>query len=50
MNNPVAKGVINSRNQQIDEAGSLKFTDLHDVRQDIAIQQRQAAVNKIKGR
>tara|TARA_Y100000592_G_scaffold28733_1_gene45762 strand:+ start:26833 stop:27870 length:1038 start_codon:yes stop_codon:yes gene_type:complete len=50
MNNPVAKSVINSRNQQIDEAGSLKFTDLHDVRQDIAIQQRQAAVNKIKGR
>ncbi len=50
MNDPVAKGTINRRNQQIDNAkGQVKFTDLQDVKQDIAMQSRQAVVSKVKG-
>lgn len=50
MNDAHGKGIIASRNKQIDEAGSLKFTELNDVRQDMAIQARQASMSKIKGK
>lgn len=50
MNNVHAKNIIKTRDAQIKEAGNLKFTDLADVRQDIATQARQSAIQKIKGR
>lgn len=50
MNTPQVKNIIQNRNQQIQESGSLKFTELIDVKQDIAMQARTSAIQKIKGR
>ena len=50
MNDPLARGTINRRNHQIDNSeGNVKFTELHDVKQDISMQARQAMVSKVKG-
>jgi len=50
MNDPLSRGTINRRNAQIDASeGQIKFTELQDVKQDMAMQGRQAAVSKIKG-
>lgn len=50
MNTQHAKNIIQNRNQQIEQAGSLKFTELIDVKQDMAMQARTSAIQKIKGR
>jgi len=50
MNTAQGNAIIQARNQQIDQAGSLKFTDLADVRQDIAMQAASSAIGKIKGK
>lgn len=49
MNDVHTKNIINERNQQIDAKGTVKHTDLADVRQGIAMQARQQAISKIKG-
>lgn len=50
MNDPLSRGVINRRNAQIDNSsGQVKFTELQDVKQDMAMQARQATLSKIKG-
>lgn len=50
MNDPLSRGTINRRNAQIDNSdGQVKFTELQDVKQDIAMQARQAVVSKVKG-
>lgn len=50
MNTTVGKGIIESRNAQIDEAGTIKHTHLSDVKQDIAAQRTQQTLQKIRGR
>lgn len=50
MNTAHTKNIIESRNKQISEAGSLKFTELSDVKQDMLLQSRSASIQKIKGR
>ena len=49
LNDPVSRGVVKSRQQHIQEAGEVKFTDFADVKQDIAMQQRQSYIQKVKG-
>ena len=49
LNDPVSRGVVKSRQQHIQEAGEVKFTDFADVKQDIARQQRQSYIQKVKG-
>lgn len=50
MNDPLARGTINRRNTQIDNSsGQVKFTELQDVKQDMAMQARQATLSKVKG-
>ena len=49
LNDPISRGTIKSRQQQIQDAGDLKFTELTDVKQDIAIQQHQSFAQKFKG-
>ena len=50
MNDPLARGTINRRNAQIDNSsGQVKFTELQDVKQDMAMQARQATLSKVKG-
>ena len=49
LNDPLSRGTIRARQQQIQEAGELKFTELSDVKQDIAIQQHQSLAQKFKG-
>lgn len=50
MNTTVGKSIINARNEQIKQAGSLNFTELIDVRQDLVTQAHQGAIQKIKGK
>lgn len=50
MNDVHGKNIINSRNQQIQQEGSLKFTKLHDVKQDIITQARQESIKQTRGR
>jgi len=50
LNNPIARNIIKQRNEQIRNSGNIKYTDLADIRQDIAIQSHQQAFNNIKGR
>jgi len=51
LNDPMARNTIRARDQQIRSAeGQIKFTDLNDVRQDIATQSHQTAIKSIKGR
>ena len=50
MNDPLSRGTINRRNAQIDNSsGQVKFTELQDVQQDMAMQARQATLSKVKG-
>jgi hypothetical protein len=49
MNSIHAKNIINSRNEQIKKQGTVGHSNLVDVRQDIAMQARQQAINTIKG-
>tara|TARA_R100000951_G_scaffold88649_1_gene76708 strand:- start:4480 stop:5529 length:1050 start_codon:yes stop_codon:yes gene_type:complete len=50
MNDPISRGTINRRNAQIDNSeGQVKFTELQDVKQDMALQSRQATLSKVKG-
>ena len=49
LNDPVSRGVVKSRQQHIQEAGEVKFTDFADVKQDIAMQQRKSYIQKVKG-
>jgi hypothetical protein len=50
MNDNMGKSIINTRNRQIKEAGSLNFTELMDIRQDMATQAHQGAIQKIRGK
>lgn len=50
MNTAHAKNIINNRNSQIEKEGSVKLTELTDIKQDITTQARQAAIQKVKGR
>ena len=52
LNNPWSKKIVRERNQQISAAGKkgLKFTDLHDVKQDYQIEARKHAVKHMKRR
>ena len=49
LNDPISRGVVKARQQHIQEAGEVKFTEFSDVRQDIAMQQRQSYIQKVKG-
>lgn len=49
MNTAHAKNIIQNRNAQIEKEGSVKLTELTDVRQNITTQARQAAIQKVKG-
>jgi hypothetical protein len=50
MNDVISKGIIKSRDHQIKEKGTLKFTELSDVRQDIATQSHQKALSQMRGK
>jgi len=51
LNDPIARSTIRSRNAQIDQAdGNLDFKQLHDIKQDIAMQNRQEGLSKMRGR
>lgn len=50
MNTGYAKNTIKNRSDQIDRDGSVRVTDLNDVKQQITTQARQASIQKIKGR
>jgi len=54
LNDPVARATIKNRNAQIDQVrnttGGLDFRELHDIKQDIAIQSRQEGLSKMRGR
>lgn len=50
MNSSHAQNIIQSRNAQIEQEGTVKLTDLKDVRQNITTQARQAAIQKVKGK
>lgn len=48
INDPHSRNIIRSRNEQIKREGSLKFTDLQDVRQDINMQSVQSSIKATK--
>lgn len=48
INDPYSRNIIRSRNEQIRKEGSLKFTDLQDVRQDISMQSAQSSIKATK--
>jgi hypothetical protein len=51
LNNPIARNVVKSRAEKIVNAnGQIKFTEFDDIKQDIAIQRNQQAINSIKGK
>lgn len=52
LNDPIARNVVKSREQQIRAADGqlVKNTDLSDVRQDITIQAHQQGIDQIKGK
>ena len=50
LNHPHSRGIIEQRNKQIDEAGSMSFTKFADVQQEIALQNNRAQLDKIKGK
>jgi len=50
VNHPSVRSIIRDRQNTIENAdGQIKFTELNDVRQDIAVERMQAARSKIKG-
>ena len=51
LNDPMARSVVKQRENQIVSSGpNMKFTELHDVQQDISIQRTQQAISTTKGR
>ena len=54
LNDPLARSTIKSRSNQIDQVrdttGGLDFRQLHDIKQDMAIQGRQEGLQKMRGR
>jgi hypothetical protein len=50
MNTFHGKNTVDNRNSQIDREGSVKLTELSDVKQELTTQARQAAIQKVKGR
>lgn len=51
LNNPLARKTIQDRNSQIQNSdGSINFKELNDIKQDIAIQSHQQALQGAKGR
>ena len=54
LNDPIARSTIKQRSAQIDQVrdttGGLDFRQLHDVKQDIAMQSRQEGLQKIRGK
>ena len=49
LNHPHSRGIINQRNQHIEEAGEIKHTHLPDVKQEISMQRQQDLASKLKG-
>lgn len=50
VNHPAVRGIIRDRQNTIQNAGKqIKFTELNDIKQDIAMESMQAAKSKIKG-
>jgi len=50
VNHPAVRGIIKDRQNTIQGAGKqIKFTELNDIKQDIAMESMQAAKSKIKG-
>ena len=50
VNHPTVRGIIKDRQNTIQNAGKqIKFTELNDIKQDIAMESMQAAKSKIKG-
>tara|TARA_R100000805_G_C3623597_1_gene129608 strand:+ start:620 stop:1669 length:1050 start_codon:yes stop_codon:yes gene_type:complete len=50
VNHPAVRGIIKDRQNTIQNAGKqIKFTELNDIKQDIAMESMQAAKSKIKG-
>ena len=50
VNHPAVRGIIKDRENTIQNAGrQIKFTELNDIKQDIAMESMQAAKSKIKG-
>jgi hypothetical protein len=51
LNSPHSMNIIKNRSEKIKNAdGSIKFTEFDDIKQDIAIQSHQKAIQQIKGR
>jgi hypothetical protein len=54
LNDPIAMSTIKQRNAQIDQVrdttGGLDFRQLHDIKQDMAIQGRQEGLQKMRGK
>lgn len=50
LNDPVSRAKIKQRESQIESEGSVKFADLHDVRQEMYIESRQKGMEQIKSR
>jgi hypothetical protein len=50
VNHPAVRGIIRDRQNTIQGAdGQIRFTELNDIKQDIAIESMQTAKSKIKG-
>ena len=49
LNHPHSRGIINQRNAQIDQDGSIKHTHLPDVKQDISMQRHKQFADKARG-
>lgn len=50
LNDPHARNIIQQRDQQIKERGAMKFTELHDVKQDMRMQGAQQSIDQAKSR
>lgn len=50
LNDAMSRSIIKQRDAKIQAEGSLKFTQLDDVQQDIAIQRTQQGIQQVKGR
>jgi hypothetical protein len=48
MNNPLARGTVKQRQEQIEGSENMNFKELHDVKQDIAVQRQQMLSDKFK--
>jgi hypothetical protein len=50
VNHPAVRGIIKDRQKTMENSsGQIRFTELNDIKQDIAIESMQAAKSKIKG-